>query len=144
MSLHETISADIHAIIEDQGGVASISPTTVALALTAKYATQRLDPPIHYASLEHFKQMARKALSGRFGTESDDAQAYQAELFSGHLQVRYPTPHKRGEDPVYKLLEALTDDDVAWNLQALQRSAKARLLHADALRAWHQSRKQAA
>jgi hypothetical protein len=140
MSLHETLRADISAIIGEQAGVSIISPTSVALAMLNKYGTPGLEMHIQYASLEHFKQMARKALSGRYDAESDESEAHQADLFSGHLQTRYPTPRKRGDDPLYKLLEALTDDEVRWNVQTLRRSADARQLHADALEAWGQHR----
>lgn len=140
MSLHETIVADLHGLIDDHAGADIISPASVALALQQRYGLVGVHAAINYGSLQHFKQMARQALRGRFDSEGDLSEAYQGELFSGHLQVRYPVPHKQGDDPTYKLRESLTDAEVRWNVQALQRSADARMKHARALEAWRQSR----
>jgi len=141
MSLHESIMTDLHDLIEDQGGVDIISPTSLALAAQARYAeTGQLPAQIAYTSLEHFKQLARKVLAGRYSAESDEAEVYVAELFSGHLQARYPVPRKKGDEPTYKRLEALTDEEIRWNEQALERSADARMDHARALKAYRMSR----
>jgi hypothetical protein len=145
MSLHESIVTDLNRLIDGQGGVDIISPTSLALALQATYAEAgALKPQIAYASLEHLKQMARRALSGRYGAESDDTEAHQGELFSGELQSRYPVPHKRGDDPIYKLLDTMSDAEIQWNETSLERSADARMIHARALRAYRLSRAQAA
>lgn len=142
MSLHEAISTAMVRFIEDRRDCAIISPAAVAAATLQAFNAERLEPHIEYASLEHFKNMARKVLAHRFDDEGETNPAYaaQGEMFSGHLQDRYPVPRKKGEDAVYKLREALTDDEVRWNLRSLRRAADARLLHADALEAWHQSR----
>lgn len=145
MSLHEGIIADLCSLIDDQGGVDIISPTSLALVAQGLYVdTAAIPPQIAYTSLEHFKQMARKVLSGRYGAESDESEAHQGELFSGHLQRRYPTPHKRGDEPIYKLLEAMTADEIQWNEQTLEKSADARMIHARALRAYRLSKVEAA
>lgn len=145
MSLHETIASAMTRFIEDRGDCAIISPAAVASATLRQFCDVSLEPHIEYASLEHFKNMARKVLAHRFADDGEENPAYQGqgELFSGNLQDRYPLPRKRGDDPVYKLREQLTDDEVRWNLQSLRRSADARLSHADALEAWHQSRQAA-
>lgn len=144
MNMHERIRVDLQSIIDEQGVVDIISPTSLAIALQNRYATSELEPHIRYASLEGLKQIARGVLSGRYGAESEDSEAHQGELFSGHLQARYPVPRKKGEDPQYKLRSALTADERAWNVATLRRSAKARLLHADALEAEGQSEQAAA
>lgn len=137
MSLHETITADLHKLVEE-AAADIITPASLAIALQQRYADD-LEPRIQYLSLEHLKALARKVLARRFDAESDDADAYQGELFSGHLQQRYPLPPKRGQEPAYKALEALTATEVRWNVQMLRKSATARMLHADALEAWAQS-----
>lgn len=144
MNMHERIRTDLQSIIDDQGQIEIVSPTSLAIALQNQYATSEIEPHIRYTSLEGLKQIARGVLSGRYAAESDEAEAHQGELFSGHLQTRYPVPRKRGEDPQYKLRWTLTAEERAWNVQTLRRSAKARLLHADALEAEGRSSEQAA
>lgn len=145
MSLHEGIIADLTTLIDEQGGVDIISPTSLAIVVQGLYAdVANLPPQIAYTSLEHFKQLARKVLSGRYDAESDNSEAHQGELFSGHLQSRYPIPHKRGEEPTYKALEAMTDTEIQWNENTLEKSADARMIHARALRAYRFSRVEAA
>ncbi|MBP7651150.1 MAG: hypothetical protein KA744_14985 [Phenylobacterium sp.] len=135
MNLHEQISLDIQGVVEGLAGADIISPSYVARELLDLYAGASIDPHIAYASREHFKQMARRVLAGRYDAESDDNEAHQGELFSGHLQRRYPIPRASGSEPVYKLREALTPQERAWNVLSLRSSARARLLHADALEA---------
>lgn len=141
MSLHEGIVTDIAALIDGQGGVDIITPASIANVLHARYRGRRkLAPQIEYTSLEHLKQLARRSLSGRYDTESDETEAYQGELFSGHLQRRYPIPRKRGDEPTYKLLEALSDGELRWNVHSLDSSADARTRHARALEAYRSSK----
>lgn len=146
MTLHEGIRDAIQRFVNDRHDCAIISPTAVAAAIFAEFAERAVEPHIAYASIEHFKQMARQVLAARFEDDGEDNPAYadQGELFAGHLQERYPVPRKRGDEPQYKLREALTDEEVAWNVRVLRRSADARLAHADALRAWALTRTVAA
>lgn len=146
MSLHEAIAAEMTRYVEDRRDCAIMSPSAIASAVLDAFAGDKLEPHIEYASLEHFKNMARKMLAHRFSDDGAENTAYaaQGELFSGHLQDRYPVPRAPGTDPVYKLREALTDDEIRWNLVTLRKSADARLAHADALEAWHSTRSAAA
>lgn len=143
MNLHETITRDLQEVIDRLGGADTMSPTYLADTLLADYGGEDTDPRLRYTGREHLKQMARKVLAGRYGHEGDDSEAHQGELFSGHLQPRYPIPRAAGDEPVYKLLGALTPEELAWNVRSLRASAKARLLHADALEAWAQSHRDA-
>jgi hypothetical protein len=143
LNLHETITRDLQEVIDRLGGADTMSPTYLADTLLADYGGEDTDPRLRYTGREHLKQMARKVLAGRYGHEGDDNEAHQGELFSGHLQPRYPIPRAAGEEPVYKLLGALTPEELAWNVRSLRASAKARLLHADALEAWAQSHRDA-
>lgn len=137
MSLHEAISTAMVRFIEDRAECAIISPAAVAAATLQAFNGDGLEPHIEYATLEHFKHMARKVLARRFDDEGEDNAAYagQGELFSGHLQERYPVPRKKGEDPVYKRRVDLTPEERRWNVKSLRKSADARLAHADALEA---------
>jgi len=137
MNQHEQITRDLDALIDQNRDAEIITPASIALILQHRYADGTLPPPIEYASLEHLKQMARKRLARQYDADSDDAEAYsgQGELFSGHLQDRYPLPHQRGREPAYKRREALTAEERQWNVSILRKSAQARLAHADALEA---------
>jgi len=140
MSLHEDITNALRSEIDSLGGAIALSPTTVALAVQRRFAPSAIEPHLQYASLEHLKQMARKALARRFEAEADDSIAYQGDMFSGLLQDAYPLPIKDGAEPIYKPRNDLTDEEVAWNIKQLRKSAAARLEHADALQAWADGR----
>ncbi|MDR2880496.1 MAG: hypothetical protein LBV29_01150 [Azoarcus sp.] len=142
MSLHEDINVEMHRIA-DNSSAEIITPNSLALAVHRQFVNDHLEPHIEYASIEHFKHLARKVLSCKHDTESDENEVYQGELFSGVLQVRYPIPRKRGEEPAYKLRELLNHEEIHWNVAILRKSAEARLQHADALEAWAQSREAA-
>lgn len=137
MSLHESIHTAMMRYIEDRRDCAIISPAAIAAATLSQFADAQIEPHIEYASLEHFKNMARKVLARRFDDEGEDNSAYagQGELFSGHLQDRYPIRRVAGEEPSYKLRALLTAEERAWNVKTLRKSADARLAHADALEA---------
>lgn len=114
-----------------------ISPSALAHRVYETFAAGDVEPHIEYTSLEHLKDMARGFLR-RHEADSDDNPVHlQDDLpgFSGHLQDRYPIPRKKGDEPVYKLRRHLTQDERAWNVAVLRKSAKARLEHADALEA---------
>lgn len=137
MSLHEQITTEMHRFIEERGECAILSPAALAAAAYAKFADDSVEAHVAYGCLEHFKGMARKVLGGRFADtgEGNAAYAEQGELFSGHLQDRYPIPRAKGTEPVYKLRHLLTAEERAWNVKTLRKSGEARLAHADALEA---------
>lgn len=137
MTQHECINRDLDALIDENRDAEIITPASLALILRGRYTETTIPPQLDYASVEHLKQMARARLRRRFDADGDESDAYasQGELFSGRLQDRYPTPHKRGDAPAYKRREALTTDERAWNVSALRKSAESRLGHADALEA---------
>ena len=133
MNLHEQINSDIERLILDSCADI-ITPVSIARILLDRYA-QGLEVHVQYLSLEHLKSMARKRLGKKFN-DADDTQPSQGELFSGHLQKRYPLPPVTGQEPAYKILESLTQAEIDWNVEMLRRSGEARLMHADALEAY--------
>jgi hypothetical protein len=137
LSLHESIATAMQRYIEDRADCAVISPAAMAVAAYDAFADASVEAHIQYGALEHFKGMARKVLAGRFSDDGEENAAYagQGELFSGHLQERYPLPRKAGTEPTYKLRHLLTAEERAWNVKLLRKSADARLAHADALEA---------
>jgi len=140
MSLHEEVAAALQREIDSLGAAIALSPTTLALAVQRHFSDAQIEPHVQYTSLEHLKQMARRALAGRYEPEGEENEAHQGDLFTGHLQDRYPVPRVKGDEPIYKHRDALTVAELAWNVDQLRKSAAARLRHADALQAWADSR----
>lgn len=137
MSLHEHVVAEMQRFVTDHANCAVLSPGALAVVAFDKFNAGTIDPHIKWGCIEGYKGIARKLLGRRFDDGGDDNAAYaeQGELFSGHLQERYPIPRKKGEEPQYKLRSLLTPEERAWNVRQLRRSADARQLHADALEA---------
>lgn len=80
-----------------------------------------------------FRQIARGFCRKHF--EPD--QSAEDDLFPGTLQQRYPQrPAPDETEPVYTLLDLLTEEDTRYNIQRLRKEARAKLMHADALEAW--------
>lgn len=146
MSLHDEIMATIDQLVAatDAHGAVYISPTAIAMDVHAQYGGDDEDEHIQYASIEHFKQMARKRLSKRFDPVSQEAMEAQADMFSGELQKRYPIPRQKGEEPQYKLRQLLTDSERSFNLDRMRKAANSLLAHADAFEAEWRSQKFAA
>lgn len=139
MSMHEDVMSAIHAEIDSFGAMVDLMPGAVAAAVFQRFAESNVEPHVQWASLEHLKQLARKALAGRYDADSEDNDAHQGELFS-HLQDRYPVPREKGADPIYKLRVHMSRQELQWNVNQLRKSARARLLHADALQGYADGR----
>ena len=137
MSIHAQAVEVISRVIADAGPNESLMPSLVAERVFEYFKTEGVPLEIEWAAREHFKQMARRQLARHFDADSDDNPAHQGEMFSGQLQVRYPVPRgSHDEEPTYKPRALLTIEELDWNIQALRKSASARLQHADALQAW--------
>lgn len=143
MSLHDDIMATIDKLVAetDGNGAVYISPTAIAMDVHAEYGGTEEDEHIQYASIEHFKQMARQRLRKRFDPVSQDAMDVQDDMFSGELQKRYPIPRAKDEEPQYKLRWLLTDDERSFNLSRMRKAANRLLAHADAFEAEWRSKK---
>lgn len=140
MSVHEDVAVAIQREIDSLGSAIALSPTTVALAVQRHFSNAPMEPHLQYLSLEHLKHMARRALAGRYEPDGEQNEAHQGDMFSGHLQDRYPIPRQKGTEPVYKHRESMTVAELDWNVALLRKSANARLRHADALQAWTDGR----
>lgn len=145
MSIHEEISQELRRQLSlcDEERLGDVEPGTLAQRAYCAYSQPSDDPHVAYGCREHFKQMARAILAGRFDADTDrsESEAYQGDMFSGHLQSRYPLPHARGEEPSYRRRELLTEAELDWNIASLRKSADARLRHADALESYRDSRR---
>ena len=117
-----------------------VSPSWMATEAMQELDPDRVSHPLEYL-LAHLqlRQIARSLCAGRWQKDEgrDDE---QHELFPG-LQRRYPIADRiNGEEPVYRRLEDLTADDVAYNVHRLRSEARSKLAHADRLDAWGRER----
>lgn len=142
MNQHQKIMGELARQYAFLDGAVIVSPAALAHRVFEIFTNGDEDPNMQYASLEHFKHMARVFLAKRKDADGEENAAHveQGDLdlgpgFSGQLQDRYPLPRKAGEEPAYKLRQHLTEDERAWNVSQLRKSARARLEHADALEA---------
>lgn len=143
MSLHSNITDAFARIHAEKADCVCLTPHALAVAVFDKFGGGETSPHIQYASLEHFKAMARRFLARQHDPESIESSARageHGELFSGALQVRYPLPRQRDEEPQYKLLEHLTAEEWRWNLSMLRKTSDGFAQHADAFEAWGQNR----
>ncbi|WP_250518523.1 hypothetical protein [Caballeronia sp. ATUFL_M1_KS5A] len=86
-----------------------------------------------YGFLQFIMTLARDECGRNYSAESNETAAIQGDMFTGVLQRRYPLPHKRGDVPVYRLLEHLTPEQVRWNAEQHRKVGHAHLRHAEAL-----------
>lgn len=140
MNQHQRITAEMALQYGAMAEAVLVSPSGLAHMVYEAFCDGSEDAHIQYASLEHLKHMARVYLAKHKDPDADESEAYQSEMdlgfsFSGQLQDRYPLPRKKGEEPVYKLRQDLTEDERAWNVAQLRKSGLARLEHARALEA---------
>lgn len=142
MNQHQQINAEFERQYAFLSDAISVMPSALAHAAFEAFSTGEEEPHIHYTSLEHLKHMARVFLAKRKDADGDMNESHSAQgdldlgvAFSGKLQDRYPLPRKAGEEASYKLRHLLTEDERAWNVKQLRKSADARNEHADALEA---------
>jgi hypothetical protein len=142
MNQHQRIMNEIAQQYEFLSESVIVAPSSLAHRAFEAFSTGEEEAHIQYASLEHFKQMAREFLRRRKTPDGEENEAHVAQgdldlgtRFSGKLQDRYPIPRSNGEEPVYKRRFDLTAEERAWNVRQLRRSAIARREHADALEA---------
>lgn len=138
--MYQEIEQMIRSIIDKFEG--DIGPSTIAMQALESFGGASAEPHVRYAAIEHFKQISRGVAARQWDpVDGDESESYQDDMFSGHLQDRYPIPHKTGEDPTYRRRELLTSAELDWNITHLEKSADARLRHADALRLYRDQRK---
>lgn len=149
MTQHHNIVAELERQYVALKDAVLVGPKALAYKAYATFAkdekgeVRNVDPNLQYASVEHITNMARRFLSKKNDPDGDDNEVYGEQgafSFSGQLQDRYPVPHGRGEEPLYKKRSHLTAEERAWNVQSLRKSARSRQEHADALEAEEQGR----
>lgn len=130
----------IGAVFELHRGRRTLNPAWMA---TEGMKRIKFPPDLHplgYVGCHlQLRQIARAFCRGNFDpTEINDQ---QNDLFPDTLQERYPARPAPGAEPEYVLLDQLTDDDIAYNVQRMRRASLALLRHGDALEAYGLARK---
>jgi hypothetical protein len=132
----QRLKAIISRIVETRHTKRGISPAWVATQALAELdrenSVQRHHPLVYKAAHLELRQLAREACREKWETDADRD---RHPMFPD-LQWRYPVPRETGAEPVYVLLEQLTDSDILFNVARLRADATARLKHADALETW--------
>jgi len=121
------VAALISKMIED--AVSLISPEAAATQILIMLDPNHAHDEIYYLAHVQLRQNARNLLNKKFGSGAEENDT-QGELFE--LQTYYPQAN--GEPYVHR--EAMTDDDVAYNVARLRKEGATKLKHADALEAW--------
>jgi hypothetical protein len=128
----------VQMVVDQAGGQVWIDPAWIATGVMAKIDPERVSPPLVYKGCHlQLRQIARQHLRGAFDAADEDNP--QHELFT-ELQDRYPVKRKRGEEPRYVQRDAMTDEDIAFNVARFRNASKALMAHGDALEAWGRNR----
>ena len=127
----------VSAIIHRHRMESRINPSWVATESLLQLDPQKVSP--EYVSISahlQLRQIARSILRQRI----EEEETAQHEMWPD-LQCRYPAARSEAlSEPEYVLLEYMTEQDVAYNVQRLRREAVAKRKHAEALEAWGQKR----
>jgi hypothetical protein len=114
-------------------GRPTISPSWLATEAMIAIGFPRSLHPLGYLGCHlQMRQIARGFCRQHFEPE----ETVEDDLFPDTLQQRYPSVKGAGGEPIYVVLDAMSDDDVAYNVARLRKEARAKLRHADALEAW--------
>ncbi len=127
------------AIIDARKADQRLSPAWIASEAMVKLDAadlQKSKPLVYRAAYLQLRQIARQVCRKQFDQDKEEAlDPAQQEMFPG-LQSRYPTAHSKGEEPSYVLRQAMTSEDVIFNVNRLRRDGKTKLGRANALEAW--------
>jgi hypothetical protein len=143
-SMHEQVMQTMLRVIDDMADAVMISPTTVAFAVVDFYGRTGQENHLVYASTEHFKQIARGVLSGRFGVSGLARKLADAQddAFAELLQDRYPIKKSADGIPQYKKRQFMSDSEILWIVARMRKAGSGILRHCDALQAYLDSRGQ--
>jgi hypothetical protein len=129
----------VAAAYEKHKEAAEVSPAWLATLAMCEIGFGRDLHAIGYIGCHlQMRQIARQFLAQELDIDID--RVAEDDLFPETLQHRYPRARKKGEEPVYVLLDLLTDADVEFNLARMRKAGSALLRHADRFEAWHRER----
>jgi hypothetical protein len=138
--IFEQVCAACDQVITEAGDE-DVSPAYVATRVVELFRNKaNVDFRLLWMAIEQGKQIARQRLRDKFDPVrgTDENEAYQEDMFSGLLQGRYPLPHQRDQEPIYRLRQRLTKQEAMYNVERLRKSADSRMQHARALEAYAQ------
>lgn len=149
----EELGRMVARAIENSQTQTDISPAWIAtevlvvLGWTVGGGLRRAHPMIYQASHLCLREVARQQLR-RHDPVEEAREAMRTgvgdDLFPDTLQWRYPIAKQDGDQPLYRLRDELTDDDVAFNSGRMRRMSVSLARHADALDVWHAERRRTA
>src|SRR5260370_12844649 len=85
------------------------------------------------AAYLQLRQITRQVCRKQFDQDKEEAlDPAQQEMFPG-LQSRYPTAHSKGEEPSYVLRQAMTSEDVIFNVNRLRRDGQTKPARGNAI-----------
>lgn len=123
--------------ILDEAGTITISPSDLALEVYKEIDPSAQSPAlVEFAALLELRQLARAVCRQRQADSERDAE--QVGLFEFQLQDRYPAQRNLGDghsEDVYVLRPYLTVEERWKNINRLNREARSKIAHADALKA---------
>jgi hypothetical protein len=140
--MHAVIMAKVRETITSLQAVSSISPTLVAIKVHDYFINSGdIEAHLEWCSIEHLKQLAREALRHFNPTDRARVEALaQNDMFSEHLQDRYPIQVPKDEEPQYVRRDDMTPDQLDWSIAQIRRAGRALLKHGDALSAYRDMR----
>jgi hypothetical protein len=133
----------VEAVIDKYEDDVDISPAWVAIEgcrrLNGFEISRTTD--FYVGTNLYLRQIARQMCRKKWEENEDDDD--QHPLFPD-LQKRYPIARTEGEEPLYRRLEQLTDEDIAYNLRRMDAEIASKQKHREALYAYSLGRKNAA
>jgi hypothetical protein len=141
MSEEQELADIVERVINLYDSIKDVSPAWVATQAMTLIEFPRALHRLGYVGCHlELRQLARGKLRRRFdptaAADDDDTR----DLFPETLQERYPKARKPGDEPSYRKLDALTEEDVNYNVERMRLVAYALNKHADRLMTWWRAR----
>jgi len=142
MSEESELAMNVERVIELYSATKDINPAWVATETMVLIEFPHTLHRLGYTGCHlELRQIARTKLRKRFDpTAIADDDAEIGDFFPDTLQERYPKVRGKGEEPSYRRLDALTREDVSYNVTRMRSASDALGRHADRLEAWDSGR----
>jgi hypothetical protein len=143
MSAEHELSEIVERVLDLHKTLKDVNPNAVATTAMALIEFPISLHRLGYAGCHlELRQIARAKLRKRFDPTAiaDDAADAEPDFFPEKLQDRYPIPRKRGEEPTYRKLTELSDEEARYNVDRMRKASGALGRHADRLEAWNDAR----
>lgn len=143
MSDEKELAEVVERVIDGYHDIKDIDPAWVATHAMTVIEFPRALHRLGYAGCHlELRQIARGKLRKRFDptAAADDDEQDIDDLFPETLQERYPKARKKGEQPTYRRLWDLQEEDVIYNASRMEKVSDGLARHADRLRNWWRER----